>query len=75
MPIARRHENSPDFRVYAGRAELGSMWKKTAQQDKSEYLGVILDDPSFATPIYAAMFERADEPDTFDLVWNRLARE
>ncbi|MGI4794806.1 MAG: DUF736 family protein [Janthinobacterium lividum] len=63
------------IRIYAGKAELGGVWKKKSARDQSEYLAVTLDDPSFATPIYAAMFERRDEPDIYDLVWERSARE
>ncbi len=71
IPNARCSDNSPDFRVYTGRAKLGGVWKKKSARDQSAYLAVTLDDPSFATPIYAVMFEHRDEPDTFDLVWER----
>lgn len=62
-------EGAPDFRVYAGRAELGAAWKaKTNGDEPRDYLSVQLDDPSFPEPIRAALFE--EEGAAF-LVWNR----
>ncbi|AQQ05414.1 hypothetical protein B0E33_19070 [Roseibium algicola] len=62
-------EGAPDFRVYAGPAELGAAWKsKTNDNQSREYLSVLLDDPSFSNPIRAALFE---EEGTAFLVWNR----
>lgn len=62
-------EGAPDFRVYAGRAELGAAWKtKTNGEEPRDYLSVLLDDPSFPEPIRAALFE--EEGAAF-LVWNR----
>jgi len=62
-------EGAPDFRVYAGRAELGAAWKaKTSGGEPRDYLSVLLDDPSFPEPIRAALFE--EEGAAF-LVWNR----
>ena len=62
-------EGAPDFRVYAGRAELGAAWKaKTNGDEPRDYLSVLLDDPSFPEPIRAALFE--EEGAAF-LVWNR----
>ena len=65
----KKSEGSPDFRVYAGRAELGAAWKaKTNGEEPRDYLSVQLDDPSFPEPIRAALFE--DDGAAF-LVWNR----
>ena len=65
----KKSEGAPDFRVYAGKAELGAAWKaKTNGEESREYLSVLLDDPSFAEPIRAALFE---EDGTAYLVWNR----
>ncbi len=62
-------EGAPDFRVYAGRAELGAAWKSKTNGDQSrEYLSVLLDDPSFSNPIRAALF--VEEGSAF-LVWHR----
>ena len=65
-------EGAPDFRVFAGRAELGAAWKAKSSGDEArEYLSVTLDDPSFPEPIRAALFE--EEGAAF-LVWNRRER-
>lgn len=63
-------EGAPDFRVYAGRAELGAAWRAQSGGDQPrDYLSVLLDDPSFPEPIRAALFE--DEDGAAFLVWNR----
>ncbi len=65
----KKSEGAPDFRVYAGRAELGAAWKsKTNGDEPRDYLSVQLDDPSFPEPIRAALFE---EDGAALLVWNR----
>lgn len=65
----KKSESAPDFRVYAGRAELGAAWKaQTNDEEPRNYLSVQLDDPSFPEPIRAALFE--DDGAAF-LVWNR----
>ena len=67
---ARKSEAAPQFRVYAGRAELGAAWKARTQGDKPrDYLSVLLDDPSFPEPVRAALFE--DDQGAAYLVWNR----
>ena len=65
----KKSEGAPDFRVYAGRAELGAAWKaQTNGVEPRDYLSVQLDDPSFPEPIRAALFE--DDGAAY-LVWNR----
>lgn len=65
----KKSDGAPDFRLYAGRAELGAAWKaRTNGEASREYLSVQLDDPSFPEPIRAALFE--EEGAAF-LVWNR----
>jgi uncharacterized protein (DUF736 family) len=60
-------EKSPDFRVYAGTAEVGAAWKGMSKDDKP-YLSVKLDDPSFSAPILARLIETEKG---FALIWNR----
>ena len=65
----KRSEGAPDFRIYAGRAELGAAWRaSTGGEEPRDYLSVQLDDPSFPEPIRAALFE---EDGAAFLVWNR----
>ena len=62
-------ENAPSHRVFVGRAEIGAAWTKTSNEGR-EYLGLKLDDPSFAAPIYANLFDD-EEGETFSLIWSR----
>jgi len=65
----KKSDGAPDFRIYAGRAELGAAWKARAGGEQGrEYLSVLLDDPSFPAPLRAALFE---EDGVAFLVWNR----
>jgi uncharacterized protein (DUF736 family) len=65
----KKSDGAPDFRVYAGNAELGAAWRaRTGGDAPRDYLSVQLDDPSFPQPIRAALFE--DDGAAF-LVWNR----
>ena len=65
----KRSDGAPDFRIYAGRAELGAAWRaRTVGDEPRDYLSVQLDDPSFPEPIRAALFE---EDGAAFLVWNR----
>lgn len=68
-PVENASENGPDYRVFAGAAEIGAGWKKISAAQQ-EYISLRLDDPAFANPIYASLFP-ADEPDTYTLLWSR----
>ncbi|PKP78055.1 MAG: DUF736 domain-containing protein [Alphaproteobacteria bacterium HGW-Alphaproteobacteria-3] len=68
VPINSDKAGAPDFRVMAGDAELGAAWNRTSKKDKS-FISLKLDDPSFAAPIYASLFEGED--DKFVLTWKR----
>lgn len=63
------NENAPSHRVFVGRAEIGAAWSKKSQEGR-DYLSVKLDDPSFAAPIYANLFDDEDGK-TFNLIWTR----
>jgi uncharacterized protein (DUF736 family) len=49
-------ENSPQYRIYAGNAEIGAGWIKKSKQDQA-YISVKLDDPSLPAPIHASLHE------------------
>ena len=71
IPNAKKaHADAPDFRVYAGGAELGAAWRQESKDGGQSYLSVKLDDPSFASPIRAAFFED-EENGSGVMVWNR----
>ena len=62
-------ENAPSHRVFVGRAEIGAAWTKKSNEGR-EYLGLKLDDPSFAAPIYANLFDDEDG-EGHSLIWSR----
>lgn len=65
-------ENVPTHRVFVGRTEVGAGWAKQSNEGRA-YLGLKLDDPSFAAPIYANLFD--DEgSENFTLIWSRPSR-
>ena len=66
----KTNEEAPDYRLYAGGAELGAAWQQESKDGETPYLAVKLDDPSFAAPMRAAFFENAEEG-TGVMVWNR----
>ncbi len=61
---------SPDFRVFAGTAEIGAAWLKIRPGTETSYLSVRLDDPSLAAPIHAALTEHTPDG-TLRLFWRR----
>ena len=63
------NDKAPTHRVLVGSAEIGAAWAKTSREDR-DYLSVKLDDPSFAGPIYANLFDDEDGK-TFNLIWSR----
>lgn len=65
----KKTEDSPDFFVKSGECDLGFARHTISQGDDGHpYISVFLDDPSFASPVWAALFE-ADG--TAQLVWSR----
>ena len=72
VPVDRTNEKSPDYRILAGTVEFGAAWKRTS--DRREYLSVKLDDPSFASPIFATL-STVDGEEGFSLIWSRPNRD
>lgn len=66
----KANDKAPDYRVYAGGAELGAGWLEQSKDEEREYLSLKLDDPSFAAPIRAAFFENTEEG-TGVMMWSR----
>lgn len=70
-------ENAPDFRLHIGDddhgPEAGAGWKRTGER-AGDYVSVVIDDPSFADPVHANLFQSNHEEGTFNLVWNRLVK-
>jgi uncharacterized protein (DUF736 family) len=65
----RSSEDSPGFRVFAGKTECGAAWEKTSSAGRTNY-SVRLDDPSFMAPVFASLMEQDDGG--YALLWSRL---
>lgn len=67
-------ENAPDFRIRLGESadgpEVGAGWKRTAEK-AGEYVSLLIDDPVFAQPIRANLFQAEASGSSFHLLWNR----
>lgn len=66
-PVEKTTEQAPDFRVFAGKVEIGAAWSATSKAGNA-YISVKLDDPSFPAPIFCRLLE-SDKGHT--LVWTR----
>ena len=66
-------ENAPDYRIHHGDhdgPEIGAGWKRTGEK-AGDYVSLQLDDPTFAHPIRANLFQSADDKAAWGLHWNR----
>lgn len=74
---ASEAENAPDFRVHLGAddqgLEVGAGWKRTGER-AGAYVSIALDDPTFAQPVHANLFQSGRDGNDHFLVWNRPAR-
>ena len=66
-PVEKKTDKSPDFRVRAGKVEIGAAWAETSKEN-NQYLSVKLDDPSFPAPIFARLVQTDDG---HTLIWTR----
>jgi uncharacterized protein (DUF736 family) len=66
-PVEKTGDTAPDYRVFAGKVEIGAGWVRKSKNDR-EYVSVKLDDPSFAAPIYANLVEVDGQ---HELIWSR----
>jgi len=66
-PVEKTGEQSPDFRVFAGKAEIGAAWSSKSKAGNA-YISVKLDDPSFPAPIFCRLLESDKD---HSLVWTR----
>ena len=65
----KKNEDSPDFFLKSGECDLGFARHAVARGENGQpFVSVFLDDPSFASPIWAALFQTDDSA---DLVWSR----
>jgi uncharacterized protein (DUF736 family) len=66
----KANDKAPDYRVFAGGAELGAAWREKGKDGDKDYLAVKLDDPSFSQPVRGALFENRVDG-TAILAWSR----
>ena len=71
-PTENDTDRGPDFRIFSGPVEFGAAWKRVAKDSGREYLSLKLEDPSFPAPIYCSLVA-SDDPETWNLIWNRPA--
>ena len=65
------NDKAPDFRILGCGGEIGAAWRATPKdENKKPFLRVELDDPSFAEPLRAALFDDAGG-ESANLVWQR----
>ena len=65
------HSKAPAFRVFAGSAELGAVWREmTKDENAQEFLGGTLDFPGLDEPISLAVFF-SDDRTKARAVWKR----
>ncbi|KDP95314.1 hypothetical protein ER13_04095 [Brevundimonas sp. EAKA] len=67
-PNTKTSDQAPDYRVYAGGAEIGAAWLKTSKGERP-YLSVKLDDPSFPSAIFCRLVESTNGQHR--LLWSR----
>lgn len=66
-PVDKTGEQAPDFRVFAGKAEIGAGWSSKSKAGNA-YLSIKLDDPSFPAAILCRLVENDKG---YALVWTR----
>lgn len=70
-------ENAPDYRIHLGSddqgPEIGAGWKRTGEK-AGAYVAVQIDDPTFAQPLRANLFQTNDAEVSHILLWNRPAK-
>lgn len=67
-------DKAPDWRIHRGNdgdgPEIGAGWNESGER-AGDYVSLRIDDPSFAQPIRAALFQNANDPASRSLRWNR----
>ena len=62
--------DEPDYRVFAGQAEVGAGWKRTGEK-AGDYVSAQIDGPTLGQPIRANLFQSSDAKSVWGLHWNR----
>ena len=67
VPSDMTGENSPQYLVMAGTAEVGAGWVREGREG-GKYISIKLDDPSLPAPVFANLVEMGD---LHQLIWSR----
>lgn len=65
--------NAPDYRLHAGSdegPEIGAGWRRSSEK-AGDYISIQLDDPAFAQPVHAKLFQNGDNQASWSLHWSR----
>ena len=68
-PAEKSSEKAPDFRVYAGNAEIGAAWSAVSKAGKP-YLNVKFNDPALAVGFFRLVATANQEAGGHALMWN-----
>lgn len=81
-PIAAiKNAKAPSHRIYTGdEVELGAAWRRVTPENGQAHFEVTLDDPTFATPVYARLEQEGRDRHGkgnrwFILIWNRAPKK
>ena len=69
----KAHENQPDYRVFAGRVEVGAGWIRDGERSGKPYTSLSFAAPEFGQrKLYANLGQAAgqDDPDVYAIIWN-----
>ena len=75
VPVTKKGEGIPAYRIMVNNAELGAAWEQTARSTGQIYHSIKLDSPELMTPMHLAMFPAKDKPGVYELTWNRQKRQ
>ncbi|KAB2681155.1 MULTISPECIES: DUF736 domain-containing protein [Brucella] len=73
LPLEKTKSTAPDYRLMAGRAEVGAAWIKQSNSSGEEYVSLSIDTPELPSKINANLgkMDDLDEPEVFAIIWNR----
>ena len=67
VPLKDRNAKQPDYRILAGKREIGAAWSRTAKSGGA-YLFLKLTDPSQPDPVLCNLYRKASGP---AVLWTR----
>ncbi len=67
VPLKVRNAKQPDYRILAGKREIGAAWSRTSKKGDA-YLFVKLTDPSQPDPVLCNLYTNASGP---AVLWTR----